>query len=434
MKQWQRVSFILCIFGFLKDFRPSEPFVFEFLTGPRHNLTVEQVVQDVLPVGTYSYMAQLVVAFLITDYFRYKPLIIVSGLAGTVVWSLFVWSSSLGAVQVLEVFYGTYLAAELAYYAYIYARVDRKHYQKITSYIRSATLAGRFLASAASQMFIYFGITDYLGLNYISLGAQLSITAWSFLLPPVPASMYFHRREEPSEEQIELKSDKHQSDPESICNRATTLLWAHFKCAYTNFTVIRYSLWQAVAVCFMNQIISYVQGLWSTIGGPDTVLWNGAVEAVLTLMGTLVTLLAGFVPQKYLKLHITIPCLSMIAILEGFAIFMATVTSNLTVSYVGYIMFGILHCFALTLVTSEIAKHISDDSFALIFGINTTVGLMMQSILTLAVVDNDGGFALDIRGQFTVYSCIFFAIGLLYAIFLVVELFSRSKPEAKQPE
>lgn len=175
MKQWQRVSLILYLFGFLKDFRPSEPFMIEFVTGPEHNITVEQVVQDVLPIGTYSYVVQLVVAFLITDYFRYKPLIIVSGLAGTVVWSLFVWSRSLEALKVLQVFYGMFLAAEIGFYSYIYTRVDRQHYQKITSYIRSGTLAGRFLASTISQIVIYFGITDYLGLNYISLGGMVSI-------------------------------------------------------------------------------------------------------------------------------------------------------------------------------------------------------------------------------------------------------------------
>nr|XP_029732793.1 thiamine transporter 1-like [Aedes albopictus] len=423
MEGWQRVSLILCIFGFLKEFRPSEPFVFQFLTGPWHNVTVEQVVQDVFPIGTYSYVAQLVVVFLITDYFRYKPLIIVAGLAGTVVWCLFVWTSSLGALQVLEVFYGTYMAAEIAYWTYIYAKVDRKHYQKVTSHIRSATQAGRFLAATTSQTVIYFGITDYLGLNYISLGAQLATTIWAFLLPPVPASMYFHHREPPPDEEIELKTENSvPTAPETTCSRATTLLWNHFKSAYTCFTVVRYSLWYSLAVCFYYQITSYVQALWSEIGGPDTVLWNGAVEAILTLMGSIVAFLAGYVPQRFLKLHTTILALSTIAILEGFGLLMATKTTNLTVSYVGYTLFGILHAFTITLVSSEIAKHISDDSFALIFGINTMVGLVSQTILTIAVVDSDGWFALDIRGQFTVYSFSFVAIGVLFIVFLTIEL------------
>ncbi|XP_055523376.1 thiamine transporter 1-like [Wyeomyia smithii] len=428
-KRWKWISLVLCIFGFLKEFRPSEPFVFQFLTGPWHNVTVEQVVQDVFPIGTYSYVAQLVVVFLITDYFRYKPLIIVGGLAGTVVWSLFVWTSSLRALQVLEVFYGTYMAADIAYWTYIYAKVDRKYYQKVTSHIRSATQAGRFLAATTSQTVIYYGLMDYLGLHYLSLAAQIATTVWAFLLPAVPKSMYFHREELPPDEEFGALQNGGKTTISSTCNRARTLLWSHSKSAYTSFTVLRYSLWYSLAVCFYYQITAYVQALWTTIGGPDTVLWNGAVEAILTLAGSLVALLAGFVPPTWLTVKPTLFGLAVIAALEGAGLLVATVTSSLLVSYIGYTIFGILHSFAITLVSSEIAKHICDDSFALIFGINTLVGLVSQTLVTIAVVDSDGWLALDVRGQFTVYGFAFVAIGLLYVGFLLVELFGSRRRE-----
>ncbi|XP_039432440.1 folate transporter 1-like [Culex pipiens pallens] len=422
MEKWQQISLVLCIFGFLKEFRPSEPFVFQYLTGAEsgYNVTVEQVVQDVFPIGTYSYVAQLVVVFLITDYFRYKPLIIVAGLAGTVVWSMFVLGRSLGALQVLEVFYGTYMAAEIAYWTYIYAKVDRRHYQKVTSHIRSATQAGRFVAATTSQALIYSGATGYLGLNYISLGAQLATTVWAFMLPPVPASMYFHRQEVPTDEETDLPKGP-------TCSRASELLWAHFKSAYTNFTVIRYSLWYSLAVCLYYQITSYVQALWSEIGGPDTMLWNGAVEAILTLAGSLVALAAGFVPQKLLTPQNTILGLSVIAIAEGCGLLLATRTTTLMASYAGYTLFGVLHAFSITLVSAEIAKHISDDSFALVFGINTMAGLVAQTLLTLAIVDSDGWFALDVRGQFSVYSVSFVTIGVLFGVFALVEVGKRRR-------
>ncbi|XP_053681847.1 thiamine transporter 1-like [Sabethes cyaneus] len=430
MERWKLISLILCIFGFLKEFRPSEPFVFQFLTGPWHNVTVEQVVQDVFPIGTYSYVAQLVVVFLITDYFRYKPLIIAGGLAGTTVWSLFVWTSSLRALQLLEVFYGTYMAADIAYWTYIYAKVDRKHYQKVTSHIRSATQAGRFLAATASQTVIYYGLMDYLGLHYLSLAAQIATTVWAFLLPPVPKSLYFHRQEPTADDELRaLPNNEKPPNIGSTCNRAITLLWSHFKAAYSSFTVIRYSLWYSLAVCFYYQITSYVQALWSTIGGPDTVLWNGAVEAILTLMGSLVALLAGFVPPALLTVKPTLFGLAAIAALEGAGLLVATATSSLMVSYAGYTVFGILHSFAITLVSSEIAKHICDDSFALIFGVNTLVGLVSQTLLTIAVVDSDGWLALDVRGQFTVYGIAFLTIGVLFVGFLLGEFYRARRTE-----
>ena len=40
---WLKISIILSVFGFLKEFRPSEPFVTDYLTGPWKNFTEEQV-------------------------------------------------------------------------------------------------------------------------------------------------------------------------------------------------------------------------------------------------------------------------------------------------------------------------------------------------------------------------------------------------------
>lgn len=41
--EWKTISLILCVFGFLKEFRPSEPFVTNYLTGHWKNLTEAQV-------------------------------------------------------------------------------------------------------------------------------------------------------------------------------------------------------------------------------------------------------------------------------------------------------------------------------------------------------------------------------------------------------
>ncbi len=46
----------------------------------------------------------------------------------------------------------------------------------------------------------------------------------------------------------------------------------------------------------------------------------------------------------------------------------------------------------------EVARHICDDSYGLVFGFNTFLALFFQSILTLIVAD-DAGLALDPRTQ-----------------------------------
>lgn len=103
METWLKVSLLLSVFGFLKEFRPSEPFIYEFLIGPWRNITEQQVNQEVYPVGTYAYLAQLIVVFLITDLCRYKALIITLGLSGIVTWTMLLWTESLLELQILEV-------------------------------------------------------------------------------------------------------------------------------------------------------------------------------------------------------------------------------------------------------------------------------------------------------------------------------------------
>lgn len=48
--------------------------------------------------------------------------------------------------------------------------------------------------------------------------------------------------------------------------------------------------------------------------------------------------------------------------------------------------------------SSEVARYLNKDSYALIFGINTFVALILQTILTVAVA-GEGGLAFPIRHQ-----------------------------------
>lgn len=59
-----------------------------------------QVNQQIYPVGTYSYLAQLVVVFLVTDLLRYKPVIILEGLSGIVTWTLLIVGQTIASMQV----------------------------------------------------------------------------------------------------------------------------------------------------------------------------------------------------------------------------------------------------------------------------------------------------------------------------------------------
>lgn len=75
----------------------------------------------------------------------------------------------------MEVFYGFFMAADIAYYTYIYAQVDREHYQKVTSHTRAAFLFGRALSGVVSQILVSTETLNYYYLNFISLSGRLKM-------------------------------------------------------------------------------------------------------------------------------------------------------------------------------------------------------------------------------------------------------------------
>lgn len=74
--------------------------------------------------------------------------------------------------QVVQVLYGTFMATEVAYYTYIYAKISRDRYQQVTGNTRAAILSGRFLASVVGQTLVSTGTMDLRQLNYITLGGK----------------------------------------------------------------------------------------------------------------------------------------------------------------------------------------------------------------------------------------------------------------------
>jgi hypothetical protein len=54
--------------------------------------------------------------------------------------------------------------------------------------------------------------------------------------------------------------------------------------------------------------------------------------------------------------------------------------------------------------SAEVAKHLNDDSCGLIFGVNTFIALVLQTVLTVIVVD-ERGLALETRPQVSNIFC-----------------------------
>jgi len=70
-------------------------------------------------------------------------------------------------LQIAKFFFGLFMSAEVAYYTYIYAKVDKIHYQEVTSYTKAASLFGRSMSGFIAQLTASYDLLNYHQLNYL---------------------------------------------------------------------------------------------------------------------------------------------------------------------------------------------------------------------------------------------------------------------------
>ncbi|XP_053315905.1 thiamine transporter 2 [Spea bombifrons] len=440
---WVYPTVLLCIYGFFTFLRPSEPFLAPYLTGPEHNLTVEQVTNSIFPVWTYSYLAILLPVFLLTDYLRYKPVIILQGLSFIVTWVLLLFARGVPGMQGMEFAYGLVTATEVAYYSYIYSVVDTEHYQKVTSYCRSITLVGFTVAAVLGQILVSLAGVSYFYLNVITLVSVSVAFISSFFLPMPSKSMFFHRKAvgevAPKSSQPQLSSEQEigiepitEMGPDKAENKGffqvLWLLCKDLKVCYSSKQLIYWSLWWALSTAGYNQVVNYVQVLWEHVApAHNAAVYNGGVEAVSTFLGALAALLVGFVKVNW-ELTGEL-ALAIFSAVDAGALFLMDYTNNIWVCYTGYLIFKSSYMLLITIATFQIAINLSMERYALMFGVNTFVALALQTILTVIVVD-PRGLGLDIVTQFLIYGSYFAVIaGIFFArsLYILISLCCKAR-------
>ncbi|XP_045488337.1 thiamine transporter 2 isoform X4 [Pieris rapae] len=198
---------------------------------------------------------------------------------------------------------------------------------------------------------------------------------------------------------------------------ATVLIYRHARSAYSRPKVVAWSALYAVALALFVQSQTYIQLLWKRIrvGDEEIVLYNGAVEALQTAFGAAGAFLAPYWTYAVLP--------APIAAVQGVAMFLATYVNDISTSYTGYIVMGMLFHYTITLASAKIASQLSDEScFGLIFGINTVIGTGLQSILTLVLIQT---LDLPIQAQYYFISGFFLLLASLWLLGCTIYFFKQ---------
>ncbi|XP_056139920.1 thiamine transporter 1-like [Lampris incognitus] len=475
---WGYPTTLLCIYGFFSTVKPLEPFLIPYLTGPDKNLTAEQVNNEILPVWTYSYLSVLVPVFLLTDWLRYKPVVVFQCLNLFVTTAMILWTKSVAAMQATEFFYGVVTASEVAYFSYIYSVVDLDRYRKATSYCRSVQLLGYTVGSVLGQLLVSFNLMSYYYILVLTLVLTSIALFTSCLLPMPQQSMFFHRRRRHNEapedtgkyidgvldgkekinrlsislEEAGGKNEREQrespgeglgegreertgpkiEDAEEAghtegCVQVLLQLWRDFLQCYSSPQLLYWSVWWAMATCGYNQTANYVQVLWEDVQpSQNFTIYNGGVEAISSLFSAATAYSVGFAQVNWA--HWGELALGGLSVLEAAALFAMTFAGNIWVCYTGYIVFKSLYMLSITIAMFQIAADLSMERFALIFGANNFAASALQTIITSIVVDS-GGLGLPIVQQFTIYSSYFSVIAIIFCLRGIFTIYRGKKTQ-----
>ncbi|XP_046295936.1 thiamine transporter 2-like [Marmota monax] len=274
-------------------------------------LTITQKTTN-FPLRTYSYLVLLLPVFVLTDYVRYKPVIVLQGISFIVTWLLLLFGQGVKIMQLVEFVYGLVSATEVAYYAYIYSVVSPEHYQKVSGYCRSVTLVAYTAASVLAQLLVSLANVSYFHLNVTTLASVSVAFFFSLFLPMPKKSMFFHAK--PSKQasqktpgQTAVLEEAHRGDeaahqeagtlsrhgeesqpsspkPRHEALRSSVQWFQDLRECYSSKRLFYWSLWWALSTAGFNQVLNYVQILWDDKApSQDSSIYNGAVEALETL-------------------------------------------------------------------------------------------------------------------------------------------------------
>ncbi|KAI3354391.1 hypothetical protein L3Q82_018914, partial [Scortum barcoo] len=429
---WTYPTVVLSLYGFFANCRVAEPFLTPYLIGPNKNISGEVVTNYLFPIWTYSYLAFLFPVFLLTDFLRYKPLIMIQGLFLVTNYLLLCFAPGLTAMIILQVNYAVVTSTEVAYLSYIYSVIPVENYQRATGYLRSAMLTGYTCGAGLGQILVSLAGVDLFYINATTLGIVSMAFLVSFWLPMPQRSLFFkgkkaaavglqsqqERPEEPVMDTHEVGSGKEKMERNGSAvwysreNMATAghLLWKSFRESH----LIYWSLWWALATAGYVQVFNYVQLMWDHIEPSATSsIYNGGVEAACSLVGA-----AAAFSVAYIKVSWTVwgeLALGLFSAVGTGAVYLMAFTSSIWVCYAGYVLFKSCYMLLITITAFQIASNLSMECYALTFGINTFVALSLQTIITVIFVD-ETALGLDIVTQFIVYGSYYAVISVLFLI------------------
>ncbi|KAL5245074.1 hypothetical protein ACI65C_012484, partial [Semiaphis heraclei] len=174
-------------------------------------------------------------------------------------------------------------------------------------------------------------------------------------------------------------------------------LWDDFNVAFADANVFKWSVWWSLSLSGYVLVSQYIQLYWEEIeahGELNTL--NGGVESLATLFSAVATYAIGRVNGDWDKYGDII--MAIVAMGLGVVLYFLSCTESLIKSYAYYIIFCCIYQTMVTISSTEVAKFLKRNCYALIFGFNKLMAYILIIIFTVFVIE-DKSFSFDIRKQ-----------------------------------
>uniref|UniRef100_A0A915BEA1 Battenin n=2 Tax=Parascaris univalens TaxID=6257 RepID=A0A915BEA1_PARUN len=426
---------ILCFYAFIKETKIGEPFLYKHLN-ENLNISGRELTNEIYPIYPYSYLVILVPVFLFTDLLLYKPSMILEMVAQVVYRAIVVLDPNVYMQKIGMFAYGVASASEVAFYSYIYAKLEKVHYKKVTSWTRAAFMAGRCGSYMLGQTLVLTHLGDIFLLQYIGCGLACFVLALAIFMPPVHWKTVLERiREANNCGHSSVRPTNHQrsefTEPETygdyvrfrLRNMCSGLLHV-----YSIRSVRKWSVWWAMTTAMSIQVAQYAQVLWGEADRHDGQSLNGFAEAAYTAISTAAILLMNAVSINWDKWGEA--ALMLISALHSSILVLYSQTQSIYVMYACYVAYRSLYQVMITIAQWNLARKMIEESYGLVFGLNTFIALAMQTALTLTVSDKRG-LGMNVRNQYLVYAGCHVVIGVIFTTSMCYTILTKQRRKAE---
>ncbi|XP_022181646.1 thiamine transporter 2-like isoform X2 [Myzus persicae] len=352
MDHWKFITVMVTVFTFTVEIRPMDSFLTAYLTGPSVNATLNEVSNVFTPIRIYLGVIGSFLVFLSSDYLRYKPVMVFNGMLGIVAYANLVNSPTTFRIMVTEVCLSLFACIEMAYYGYLYSKIqDKEHYQIATGFAKSGMLSGTCVGGLLGQLVVYFSERNYSELPYYSLAFVTFATAWACFLPSVGNSKTFIRAGDVGGDGFsnaaildpsipKYSSTKKTDTPNIVPSEIVFDHFCDFRHSYADSKVLMWSIWYVIAMAAFTQTNLYVNILYTYIAAESDdkhMLLNGVVDSLATMCAAISTYQIGKVNVNWNYYGYTFLAFSSLVL--ALLLSLGYYSKNILVVYFMYICF-----------------------------------------------------------------------------------------------